>query len=216
MVIPLEIKVRGVTAEPTQLRVDARRNRDRIIASAREAFAADGLDVPVTEIARRSGVGVATLYRRFPTREALITEVFADQLVACTNAVHHALEEADPWRGFCRVLEKLCEMQARDRGFSAAFLRAFPDAVPVHEERARAEEAFAELVDRAKATGRLRPDFTTDDLVLVLMANNGLVTDSVDEAVAASRRLVAYFVQAFQARAPLPPPVRLGLRDALG
>lgn len=208
--------MRDVPGETTRLRVDARQNRDRILASARETFAADGLDVSMTEIARRAGVGVATLYRRFPTKESLVREVFADQLAACTGEVHRAAEDPDPWRGFCRVVAKLCEMQARDRGFSAAFLTAFPEAVPVDEMRARAEEAFAGVVERAKGIGMLRPDFTTDDLTLVLMANNGLVTDSVDAAVAASRRLVAYFLQAFQARDPLPPPVRLGLRDALG
>lgn len=198
------------------MRVDARQNRERIVASARETFAADGLDVSMTEIARRAGVGVATLYRRFPTKEELVREVFAEQLEACTSEVSRAAEDPDAWRGFCRVVEKLCEMQARDRGFSAAFLTAFPDTVPVDELRTRAEEAFAGLVARAKATGRLRPDFTLDDLTLVLMANNGLVTESVDATVAASRRLVAYFLQSFQARDPLPPPVRLGLRDALG
>ncbi|MFD0206254.1 MULTISPECIES: TetR/AcrR family transcriptional regulator [Saccharothrix] len=205
-----------MAGETTQLRVDARQNRDRIVASARETFAADGLDVSMTEIARRAGVGVATLYRRFPTKDALVREVFAEQLEACTGEVRRAAEDPDPWRGFCRAVEKLCEMQARDRGFSAAFLTAFPEAVPVDELRAVAEEAFAGVVARAKATGRLRPDFTTDDLTLVLMANNGLATDSVETSVAASRRLVAYFLQAFQARDPLPPPVRLGLRDALG
>jgi AcrR family transcriptional regulator len=208
--------VRDVTRETSRLRVDAQQNRDRILASARETFAAVGLDVPMTEIARRAGVGVATLYRRFPTKGVLVTEVFADQLAACTDAVHVSADDPDPWRGFCRVVEELCEMQARDRGFSAAFLAAFPDAAWVDEQRVRAEESFARLVARAKATGRLRPDFTTDDLTLVLMANNGLVTDSVDAAVAASRRLVACFLQAFQCRDPLPPPVRLGLRDALG
>ena len=208
--------MRDVPDETTRLRVDARQNRDRIVASAREAFAADGLDVSMTGIARRAGVGVATLYRRFPTKEALVKEVFAEQLAACTGEVHRASEDPDPWRGFCRVVEKLCEMQARDRGFSAAFLTAFPDAVKVDELRVPAEEAFAGVVARAKEAGTLRPDFTTDDLILVLMANNGLVTDSVDATVAASRRLVAYFLQAFRARDPLPPPVRLGLRDALG
>ncbi|WP_447007664.1 TetR/AcrR family transcriptional regulator [Saccharothrix isguenensis] len=205
-----------MTAGTPQLRVDAQHNRDRIVASARETFAALGLDVSMTEIARRAEVGVATLYRRFPTKESLITEVFADQLQSCTAVVHDALDDPDPWRAFCRVVEELCEMQARDRGFSAAFLSAFPNALPVDEKRALAEEAFARLVTRAKDTGRLRPDFTPDDLNLVLMANNGLVTDSVDATVAASRRLVAYLIQAFQAGDPLPPPAGLGLRDALG
>ncbi len=208
--------MRGVTGGTTQLRVDAQHNRDRIVASARETFAAVGLDVSMTEIARRAGVGVATLYRRFPTKESLVTEVFADQLTNCAAVVHDALDDPDPWRAFCRVVGELCEMQSRDRGFSAAFLSRFPNALPVDEERARAEEAFARLVLRAKESGRLRPDFTPEDLNLVLMANNGLVADSVEATVAASRRLVAYFLQAFQAGDPLPPPVPLGLADALG
>ncbi|MGM1065040.1 TetR/AcrR family transcriptional regulator [Saccharothrix sp. Mg75] len=200
----------------TRLRVDAQHNRDRVVAAAREAFAEQGLDASMSGIARRAGVGVATLYRRFPTRRALVTEVFAEQFHGCTSVVHDALDDPDPWRGFCRVVAELCEMQARDRGFSAAFLSAFPDAVPVDEQRARAWEALAALVARAKAAGDLRPDFTPDDLIMVLMANNGLVTGSVEAAVAASRRLVAYFLQAFRARGPLPPPTPLGLRDVLG
>ncbi|MBB5802903.1 AcrR family transcriptional regulator [Saccharothrix ecbatanensis] len=205
-----------MTGGTTQLRVDAQHNRDRIVASARETFAAVGLDVSMTEIARRAGVGVATLYRRFPTKESLVTEVFADQLDSCAAVVHDALDDPDPWRGFCRVVAELCEMQARDRGFSAAFLSAFPNALPVDEKRAQAEEVLGRLVARAKESGRLRPDFAPEDLILVLMANNGLVTDSADATAAASRRLVAYFIQAFQADGPLPPPVRLDLREAIG
>ncbi|MDR6595151.1 TetR/AcrR family transcriptional regulator [Saccharothrix longispora] len=200
----------------TRLRADARHNRDRVVAAAREAFAEQGLSASMSGIARRAGVGVATLYRRFPTRQALVTEVFTDQLHHCTSVVHEALDDPDPWHGFCRVVTVLCEMQARDRGFSAAFLSAFPDAVPVDERRARAVEAFTALVARAKESGRLRPDFALDDFTLVLMANNGLVTDSVEAAVAASRRLVAFFLQAFQADGPLPPPTPLGLLDVLG
>ncbi|MFT7836072.1 helix-turn-helix domain-containing protein [Saccharothrix sp. BKS2] len=205
-----------MAGEPTQLRVDALANRNRVLAVAREAFAAEGLDVPMTTIARRAGVGAATLYRRFPTKEALVTAVFADQFASCTSVVHDALEDPDPWRGFCVVVGELCAMQAVDRGFSAAFLAAFPDALPVARERTRAEEAFAELARRAKAAGRLRADFVADDLVLLMMANGGIVAGTVEATLIASRRLVAYFLQAFQADGPLPPATPLGLADALG
>lgn len=208
-------KVRAVVGEPTQLRVDALANRNRVLAVAREVFAAEGLDVPMTAIARRAGVGVATLYRRFPTKDALVTAVFAEQFASCTSVVHQALEDPDPWRGFCVVVGQVCAMQASDRGFSAAFLAAFPDALPVARERARAEEALAELVRRAKATGRLRADFVVDDLVLLLMANGGIDAGSAEATLAASRRLVAYFLQAFQSDGPLPPATPLGLADAL-
>ncbi|GII85971.1 TetR family transcriptional regulator [Sphaerisporangium siamense] len=199
------------------LRADARHNRERILAAARETFAAHGLDVPMAEIARRAGVGVATLYRRFPTKEALVTEAFAEQFAACVSVVDDALADPDPWRAFRAVIEKVCVMQAADRGFTAAFLTAFPDAVPFERERARAERGLAELVRRAKDAGRLRADFVMDDLTLLLMAIGGVTSGSPETAVAACRRFVAYLLQAFgadpaESPGPLPPAPSLELR----
>ncbi|SEG97156.1 DNA-binding transcriptional regulator, AcrR family [Nonomuraea solani] len=194
------------------LRADARQNRDRILEAAREAFAARGLDVPMAAIARRAGVGVATLYRRFPSRESLVTEVFADQLTECVSVLDEALADPDPWRAFQKGIEKLCAMQVTDRGFTAAFLTAFPGAADYERARARAEAGLAELVRRAKATGRLRADFAVADLTLLLIANCG-IAESVPDGAAASRRLVAYLLQSFRAEnaAPLPPPPPLAL-----
>jgi AcrR family transcriptional regulator len=204
---------RGEPATSDGLRADARHNRDRILRAAREAFTSQGIDVPMTTIARRAGVGVATLYRRFPTRTSLVTEAFAEQVGVCVAALDDALLDPDPWRGFCTVITKLCALQATDRGFTAAFLMQFPDVVDYDRERRRAEAGFAELVQRAKNTGQLREDFTPADLTLLLLANNGLVAGTRQESLAASRRLVAYLLQAFQAdhTAPLPPPVALPL-----
>ncbi|MEE1802418.1 TetR/AcrR family transcriptional regulator [Streptomyces sp. NPDC101062] len=199
------------------LRADALHNRERIVEAARETFATLGLDVPMSVIARRAGVGAATLYRRFPTKESLVTEVFADQLAACVAVVDDAVADPDPWRGFCAVIEKVCAMHAVDRGFSAAFLSAFPGAVAFDRERARAERGFGELMRRAKETGRLRADFAMEDLTLLLMANRGVVPPSNQVAPAASRRLVAYLLQAFRAEGaePLPPAPPLGLDQVL-
>ncbi|MEV0350065.1 TetR/AcrR family transcriptional regulator [Nonomuraea sp. NPDC050680] len=204
-------------AEAPGLRADALHNRNRILEAARETFATLGLDVPMVEIARRSGVGIATLYRRFPTKESLVVEVFADDLHACAKVVDDALADPDPWRGFRTVIEKVCAMQAVDRGFTAAFLSAFPDAIAFERERECAERGFAELARRAKEAGRLRADFVQDDLTLLLMANSGIVTDSPEAALAASRRLVAFLLQAFRAEGadPLPPATPLGLDQVL-
>jgi AcrR family transcriptional regulator len=198
------------------MRADARRNRDRILEAARDLFAARGLDVPIAAIARRAGVGAATLYRRFPTRESLITEVFADEMSACAGVIDEALADPDPWRGFASVIEKVCAMQATDRGFTAAFLTAFPDALDFEQDRVRAERGFAALAQRAKDTGDLRRDFARTDLTLVLMANAGITADSPKAALAASRRLVALLLQSFRAAPPgapepLPPPAPIGL-----
>jgi AcrR family transcriptional regulator len=105
---------------PHALRSDARDNRELILDAARTVFAAEGLDVPIREIARRAGVGPATLYRRFPTKEMLVTEAFTGQMRACHAIVDEGLADPDPWHGFCLVIEKICELHARDRGFSAA------------------------------------------------------------------------------------------------
>lgn len=204
----------------SRLRADARQNRDRIVEVARELFARRGLDVPMAAIARRAGVGVATLYRRFPTKESLVTEVFADQFAACMSVMDDELADPDPWRGFCTVIEKMCAMQAADRGFTAVFTAAFPDALDVERQRDRVLRGFAELTRRAKETGQLRADFALDDLTLLLMANGGIVAESTEATLAASRRLVAYLLDAFRAdRAapdePLPPSAPLRLLDIL-
>ncbi|WP_223771197.1 TetR/AcrR family transcriptional regulator [Streptomyces huiliensis] len=193
------------------LRSDARDNRERILAVARTTFAAQGLDVAMREIARRAEVGPATLYRHFPTKEALVTEAFREQMTACTAVVDEGLADPDPWRGFCLVVEAVCEMQALDRGFTAAFASAFPRAIDFAADRERALGKAAELVRRAKAAGGLRADFVLDDLIMVLMANGGIRTTSPDDAVTAARRFAALLIQGMRAdRAgpPLLPPVR--------
>ncbi|MEV0680587.1 helix-turn-helix domain-containing protein [Actinosynnema sp. NPDC050436] len=210
-------EVPGSPKSAPGLRADARHNRDRIVDVARELFADRGLDVPMAAVARHAGVGVATLYRRFPTKRTLVTEVFADQFGLCGAAVDEALADPDPWRGFRTAVEKITAMQIADRGFGAAVLAAFPGVVDVAGERRRALAKVAVLISRAKAAGALRADFTPDDLLLLLMANNGIAATSTTAKVAASRRLVAYLLDSFRAdrAAPLPPSVRLDVRDAL-
>ncbi|MFH9268994.1 TetR/AcrR family transcriptional regulator [Streptomyces sp. NPDC017546] len=201
------------------LRADARENRERILRAAREAYALHGIDVPISAIARRAEVGVATLYRRFPTRASLITEAFAEQLAECAGVLDEALEDPDPWRGFCTVLRKVCAMQAADRGFTHAFLSRFPDGTAYAGERDRAEEGLALLVRRAKAAGALRPDFDVSDVVLVLLANSGVVNGAGPDSAAASRRLVGYLLESFRAtpsNRPLPPPAGLELNRLHG
>ncbi|GAA2222457.1 TetR/AcrR family transcriptional regulator [Streptomyces amakusaensis] len=197
-------------------RADARHNRARLLRAAREAYALNGPDVPSSAIARRAGVGAATLYRHFPTRGSLIAAAFSEQLGQCVAALDEALQDDDPWRGLRSVLTKVCTMQAQDRGFSAAFLSQFPDTPGVHHERTRAEAGLARLVRRAKDTGQLREDFDPSDVTLFLLANNGVVRDSPAAAsMAASRRLLAYFLQSCPPTdgTPLPRPAPLRLGD---
>lgn len=108
------------------LRADALDNRERILGAARELLSAEGLNVPTRKIARRAGVGPATVYRRFPARQDLVAAAFADQLRACRTIVDEGSAAPDPWQGLCLVIERICELHARDRGFTEAFLSAFP------------------------------------------------------------------------------------------
>jgi AcrR family transcriptional regulator len=200
-------------SEPNQprghaLRADAERNRGRIIEAARAVFAEQGLDAPMNEVARRAGVGIATLFRRFPARDDLITATFAGKMAAYADAIDDALTDPDPWHGFCAYVERVCAMQADDRGFTDVLTVTFPTAKGFEADRNRAAAGFAELIDRAKAAGKLRRDFAHQDLVLVLMANAGVVTGTGESAPDAWRRLVAYLLQSFAAEAarPLPPP----------
>lgn len=189
------------------LRTDAARNRDRIIDAAHEAFAEQGLDVSMNEIARRAGVGIATLYRRFATRDELITATFAQRMTAFADSVEAALADPDPWHGFCAHIEGVCAMQADDPGFTRVLTLSFPMEPEFEAERDRAFRSFVKLIKRAKDAGRLRADFSPHDLAILLMANAGVVTATAADAPGAWRRLVAYMLQAFEAPGghPLPP-----------
>lgn len=193
---------------PHILRSDALDNRERILDAARALFAAEGLDVPMRKIARRAGVGPATLYRRFPTKRVLLTEAFGDEARACHAVVEAGCADPDPWRGFCLVIEELCTLHARNRGFTEAFMSAFPDAMDVAAHRGATLNSLAGLTRRAKDAGRLRPDFVLDDLILMLRANRGINATSTAARVAASRRFAVLAIQAFHASRDHSPQER--------
>jgi len=192
----------------TGLRVDAERNRQRVVAAAREAFAESGIEVPLEDVARRAGVGVGTLYRRYPTRADLVAAAFEAKMTAYADAASEALADPDPWHGFCAYVEKICAMQAGDRGFTTVLTMTFPTAKQFEADRERAFADFITLIDRAKAAGRLRADFVAEDMPMFLMANAGVLAATADAAPGTWRRFAGYLVQACAAEAaqPLPDP----------
>jgi AcrR family transcriptional regulator len=203
---------------PPTLRVDAERNRQRIVSAAREVFAERGLDVPMEEIAKHAGVGVGTLYRRYPTRAELIAAAFEAKMTAYAEAAREALANPDPWLGFCGYVEQMCAMQAGDRGFTTVLTMTFPTAKRFEADRARAFTDFTALIGNAKEAGRLRADFAAEDLPMFLMANAGVLTATADAAPGTWRRLVGYLLQACAAPAaqPLPdPPAPREMYEAL-
>lgn len=196
------------TTENRPLRADAERNRQRIIDAARDVFAERGLDAPMDAIAERAGVGQATLYRRFPQRDDLIVACFEPKLAEYAEAAEEALRASDPWEGFCEFVERFCGMQAADQGVQDVLTTTFPTARGVEAQRAKAYEGATELIQRAQAQGSLRKDFVPEDIVLLLLANAGVVRVMRRSAPDAWKRFVGLMLDGFRADCarPLPPP----------
>jgi AcrR family transcriptional regulator len=208
-----------VTACAGPLRSDAARNRAALVDAARLVFGERGLDAPLDEIARRAGVGNATLYRRFPTRQELIDAVFTERMAEYAQAVEVALADPDPWAGFRGYVMEILRLQAADRGLADVLVRASADPDSDLERlRGRAFAGAVELIARAKATGALRPDFATQDLVLFLMANAGLVHRTAQACPHAWERVAAFLLDGVHASAATtapPPPAEHDVRAAM-
>jgi AcrR family transcriptional regulator len=189
------------------------RNQECILAAARAAFAEGGASVALEEIARRAGVGIATLYRRYPTGQDLV------------SAAEDAVAEDDAWQGFTGFVKAICAMQAADAGFADVVALTCP-VNPQLDERHRAATAnLDKVVERAKAERKLRADFVIEDLVLVLLliANAGVGTATRHFAPRAGPRFATLMLDAFrmEGASPLPSPVSrapltLPLRQRIG
>lgn len=160
------------------LRADAELNRAGIVAAARAVFAEAGMDVPTSRIARRAGVAVATLYRRFPTREALVDAAFADQHADCSRLLSLLEHHPEPWPALRAALRRFCADQVRDRGLTArllagCFSRDVGDGFAA--EFAGEAERFEGLVRRARESGGLRPDVGLRELYLLVAGNAGVI-----------------------------------------
>jgi AcrR family transcriptional regulator len=196
-------------AAPRRLRADAARNRAAIVAVARDVFAEQGLEAPLEAIAARAGVGIATLYRRFPTREKLVAAALIGKVAEYAEAAEQALTVADPWDGFAGFVLRICELQVGDRGLSDLLSMTLSADEQVEQLRQTANGRVVELIERAKAAGRLRQDFAGEDLVLLLIATASVIHVTRADAPGAWRRFVFLMLDAFRCqdapRLPEPP-----------
>lgn len=190
-----------------ELRADAARNRAAIVEAARAVFAEHGLDAPLDEIARLAGTGNATLYRRFPTRGDLIAAVFGERMNEHLEAVRTALAHADPWEGFAFYFRAATAMQARDRGIADLVTMNLSATPEIERLRTESFAGLVRLIERAQAAGVLRADFTTQDVVVVLMANAGLVERAHGITAEASARLAHVLLDGFRAVAATDGPL---------
>jgi AcrR family transcriptional regulator len=170
-------------------RADARRNRERVLAAAREQFAANGLDAQIDDIARRADVGVGTVYRHFPTKETLLEALAADRFTRLAEWAREALQAPDGWEGFCDFLRRSAELGANDRLLSEAMAER-QSLQGAQREKDELMEVTAALVERAQATGELRPEIGAQDIAM-LMCGLGRATGpgAFDQAMSWERYL---------------------------
>jgi AcrR family transcriptional regulator len=200
-------------AHPGSLRFDASRNRTRIVDAARQEFSEHGLDVPVAAIAKRAGVGTATLYRRFPTREALVSVILEEQLDRYGEVVSRALDHPDPGVGFTTLIRHLFIDQAQARDFALALTARVGSGELFEQARSGVERQLRFLVERAQTVGAVRPDVSWTDIVVLMAASDGIRSAlEADASRVASARSVALFLRAVLV-APdddlLAPPLQL-------
>jgi AcrR family transcriptional regulator len=169
-------------------RRDARRNEKLLLASAREAFAEDGVDARLDEIARRAGVGIGTLYRHFSTREALVEAIFAERVEEFLAVAETALARPDAWLGLVGFFEAMLEMQSSDRVLREIFLRYPPGDGQLTEARQRMRQLLERLLARAHEDGVLRSDFGFPDLTLLLWSFAPVIDATAETAPNAWRR----------------------------
>jgi AcrR family transcriptional regulator len=189
------------------LRADARRNRERVLTAAREVFAEQGREAQMDDVARRAQVGVGTVYRHFPTKEALIdalvAEAFARLVVV---AKEQAQRDDDPWDALVTTLWAGAEIMAGDRAVSAILSEVYGPVNVDLDLQLEMTETTTILVDRARAAGVLRPDVILDDIPMV-MCGIGMATCKPHSVPDAWRRHIAIIIdglRAVNASGPLP------------
>ncbi|WP_327144492.1 TetR/AcrR family transcriptional regulator [Nocardia sp. NBC_01327] len=148
------------------LRADARRNRERVLAAAQEAFAAEGISVPLDEIARRAGVGAGTVYRHFPTKEALFEAAMVDRVERMTSSAREALTAENAGDAFFDFLQHMVAGGGVKRDLADAL---GPQRANAYEGLARElQTAIGELLSRAQQAGAVRADIGLAELMTIL------------------------------------------------
>jgi AcrR family transcriptional regulator len=192
---------------PRTLRSDAERNRRLVLEAAAAAFAEDGLEVGMAEIARRAGVGNATVFRRFPSKDVLIEAIIEEKIEELIDAARRAAQIEDPWDSLVALMESTAGLQARDRGFFQAteqFLLDHPDLLRRHRPILDAVEP---LIARAQRAGVLRDDVTTLDVMGLVKGSVACLPPSPDLRADGWRRYLALLLDALRPEAATPLPV---------
>ena len=200
------------TTSDRPLRRDAERNRRRILDAAREAFAEEGLAVTLDEIARRAGVGVGTVYRRFADKEQLIDALFEHQMQEFAVLADECLQAEDSWDGLVRFLELATQLHACDRGLKEVALSGTHGLDRVARARRLMFPLVSRLVARAQADGSLRPDVDPTDMPLLQLMLGSLSECTRKSDPEVWRRFLVIITDGLRTSREAPSPLQ---RDAL-
>ncbi|WP_097462126.1 TetR/AcrR family transcriptional regulator [Mangrovitalea sediminis] len=174
------------------VRADAQRNADAVLSAAKEVFAEKGVDAPVRDIAAKAGVGIGTLYRRFPKRSDLIKAVFKQEVDACAATAADFSAQYSSMEALTRWLHRYTDFIAAKRGLSSALRSGDPayDELPDYF-RARFEPVLGELLRQASEVQEIRADIEAYDL---LRAIGNLAAATGDGSADHTRRMVGLLV----------------------
>jgi AcrR family transcriptional regulator len=187
-------------------RRDAVRNRQKLLDAGREVFAEDP-GAPFEEIARRAGVGIGTLYRHFPTRDALVEVIYAEHIDEVLAAAEEAADAENAWDGLVAFLERVLELQARNLPLRDVFLRHGADTA-LAERRRLIQPALVRLVARGREQGVVRDDFTLGDLSLALWSFAPIFEATSGVAPEVWRRHLQILLDGMRPAAATPQRVR--------
>jgi AcrR family transcriptional regulator len=177
------------------LRADARRNRERIVKAARAVFADQGIEAQIDDVAKRAKVGVGTVYRHFPTKEAIVDALVRERFEEIAGYAQEALQRDDAWEGFCELIWRAAERNALDRAFCEVVAGTDQSTVVEETGLARSTE---ELMAHAKAQGKMRADATVLD-VQIMMCGAGSVMFSMLTAPDLWRRYLTLMLDGLRA-----------------
>jgi len=189
------------------LRKDAERNRQRILDAASQVFAERGLEATLDDIADRAGLGVGTVYRRFPNKEALIETLFEQRIEQMIALAEQAAADLAPWPAFAEFLRQAACLHAEDRGLQEAMLNGSHGHKRVAAARGRLLPAIVALVDNAQADGTLRADFRPTDIPIILKMIGCAVDYTCRVNPTAWRRYLELLIDSLRvcaSQAPLP------------
>ncbi|WP_205708548.1 TetR family transcriptional regulator [Kineococcus siccus] len=152
------------------LRRDAERNRRRLLDAAREVFADRGFAATLDDVAHAAGLGVGTVYRRFPDKDALVEALFEERITGLVELAEHAAQAEDAWTGLAGFLEAASRLMAEDRGLRQAVMSPLHGRAGVALARGQLVPRVEWLLQRARDSGQLRADVASSDVVTVLEA----------------------------------------------